>query len=94
MKLNEIKCPHCGNTNTRVYAIENASIWDDSHYDTLKQSFTRDLLKMNSHDNVIYSYTCKNCGNYFGAMVEMNISVKNIVVKNNVDELKRLKNNG
>ena len=94
MKLDGMKCPYCGKVNTHAYKVDKVCIWDDEFYECMKKEFGENRLKSGSSDNVIYRCHCNECEKYFSAMVEMEISVKNIVLMDSTSELLGLKVKG
>lgn len=93
MRLEGIECPYCGDTNTRAYQTEKVCIWDNKFYECMKKEFGENQLKSNASDNIIYRCKCDNCEKHFSSMIEMNISVKNIISKESISELMNLKVN-
>lgn len=93
MKLDRMKCPYCGKTNTHAYQVEKVCIWDDNFYQCMEKEFGENQLKSGSCDNVIYRCECDECEKHFSAMVEMEISVKNVMSMESASNLMRLKLN-
>lgn len=90
MKLDGMKCPHCGSNNTHAWQIEKASLWDDGFYKTMKVEFENPLLS-SSTENVVYKCVCNDCKKHFGAMVILDVKVKGTICKVTTEEIMQLK---
>lgn len=91
MKLDGMKCPYCGNRNTRAWKIDNAGIRDDSAYELQEKEFGENRILFGSTDNIIYDCVCDDCGKYFSTMALLEVKTKKTITRKRIEELMGLK---
>lgn len=91
MKLDGMKCPHCGSSNTYAWNIERASIWDDRTYAVLRKEFGEDIPLSGSVENVIYTCKCNGCEKHFSSMAILDVKIKKMITRKNIEEIEWLK---
>lgn len=90
MKLDGMKCPHCGGNNTYAWQIERTNLFDDRTYEVLKREFESPLLSTDT-DNVIYKCKCEECEKHFSTMVLLEVKIKKTICKKTIQEVMSLK---
>ena len=81
MKLDGMKCPHCGSKNTHAYQCERAGLWDDSTYDVLRKEFGDNRFLFGSTESVIYKCKCQDCKKHFASIALLEVKVREIISK-------------
>lgn len=87
MKLDGMKCPHCGSNNTYALRYERAGIWDDETYKALGKEFGENRLLSGSTDNMIYECKCDDCEKHFAAMAILEVKVKKMISRKTMGEV-------
>lgn len=91
MKLDGMKCPHCGSYNTYTWHFESASIHDDSIYEAQEKESVENRMLSKSADNVVYRCKCADCGKYFASMALLEVKTKKVISRETLEDVMSLK---
>lgn len=91
MKLDGMKCPHCGSNNTHAFRYERAGLRDDETYKAIEGEFGESMLLACSTDNVIYECKCYGCEKHFATMAILEVKVKKMISRKTMVEAMSLR---
>lgn len=92
MKLNEkLKCPVCGKMDAHMFGVSQVSLFDDSVYEGIEKEFGANIPVTSLMHSVIYECKCDTCGNYFNALVTLDVQIKDVICVNTLEDAIRLK---